>query len=149
MYHNLQAYIKVTNTHTHTHTHTHTTHMTHIYCTWIHMTHMYTPTLSLSLSRQATNSTRYQHLIDKLFSEDAPQLRPSTFYLEPGDNKRDRLKRVNVHDKITTYLHGHTHTCSLTHWITQSLIHSLNLSLPLPHSLIQSLTQSFPLSHIH
>ncbi|CAI8015932.1 eIF-2-alpha kinase GCN2 [Geodia barretti] len=47
----------------------------------------------LSRTMQSTNSTRYQHLIDKLFSGDAPQLRPWSFYQEPADNKRDRPKR--------------------------------------------------------
>jgi translation initiation factor 2-alpha kinase 4 len=47
----------------------------------------------LSRTMQSTNSTRYQHLIDKLFSADAPQLRPWSFYQEPADNKRDRPKR--------------------------------------------------------
>ena len=43
---------------------------------------------------QSTNSTRYQHLIDKLFSTEGPQLTSWSFYLEPADNKRDRPKRV-------------------------------------------------------
>ena len=50
--------------------------------------------LSSLLSPQSTNSTRYQHLIDKLFSTDARQLAPWTFYLEPPDNKRERPKKV-------------------------------------------------------
>ena len=57
---------------------------------------LYLPFPPLPLLCQSTNSTRYQHLIDKLFSGDAPQLRPWSFYQEPADNKRDRPKRVRI-----------------------------------------------------
>ena len=75
---------------------------------------------SLSLSpTQSTNSTRYQHLIEKLFSTDAPQLTPWSFYLEPSDNKRDRPKRVQLH-------------CIYARMILCVCVHSLPPSTPFP-----------------
>ncbi|CAI7992636.1 hypothetical protein GBAR_LOCUS1054 [Geodia barretti] len=86
----------------------------------------------LSRTMQSTNSTRYQHLIDKLFSGDAPQLRPWSFYQEPADNKRDRPKRNKfslvysllqqmVVSKLAAIFTRHGH-----------LVWSLHCSVPVP-----------------